>query len=161
MHAPGFLKWLQDTAVGSHISNSFWLFPFIECFHVFGIVVLVGATGMLDLRLLGLALKGQPVSKLNKQLLPWAWSSFILMVISGLLMFSSEAVKVYENGAFRLKMSLILLAGINALVVQTTVYKTVDKWDLWPQPPIGARLAGVFSLVLWVGVIFAGRWIAY
>jgi hypothetical protein len=83
-----------------------------------------------------------------------------MMVISGLLMIS-EAVKVYANGAFRLKMGLILLAGINALVFQTTVYKTVDKWDLWPRPPIGARLAGVFSLVLWVGVIFAGRWIAY
>jgi hypothetical protein len=68
MHAPGFFQWLQDTAVGSHISNSFWLFPFIECFHVFGIVVLVGATGVLDLRLLGLALKGQSVSKLNEQL---------------------------------------------------------------------------------------------
>jgi hypothetical protein len=161
MHAPVFFKWLQDTTVGSHISNSLWLFPFIECFHVFGIVVLVGATGMLDLRLLGLALKGQSVSKLNKQLLPWAWSGFALMVISGLLMFSSEAVKVYENGAFRLKMCLILLAGINALVFQTTVYKTVDKWDLRLRPPIGARLTGVFSLVLWVGVIFAGRWIAY
>lgn len=161
MHAPGLFQWLQDTAVGSHISNSFWLFPFIECFHVFGIVVLVGATGVLDLRLLGLALKRQSVSKLNEQLLPWAWSGFAMMVISGLLMFSSEAVKVYANGAFRLKMGLILLAGINALVFQTTVYKTVDKWDLWPRPPIGARLAGVFSLVLWVGVIFAGRWIAY
>lgn len=161
MHAPGFFQWLQNTAVGSHISNSFWLFPFIECFHVFGIVVLVGATGVLDLRLLGLALKRQSVSKLNEQLLPWAWSGFALMVISGLLMFSSEAVKVYANGAFRLKMGLILLAGINALVFQTTVYKTVDKWDLLPRPPIGARLAGMFSLVLWVGVIFAGRWIAY
>ena len=101
-------------------------------------------------------------SNLNEQLLPWAWSGFALMVIGGLLMFSSEAVKVYANGAFRLKMCLILLAGINALVFQTTVYKTVDKWDLLPRPPIGARLAGsVLSLVLWVGVIFAGRWIAY
>ena len=161
MYAPAFFKWLQDTTIGSHISNSFWLFPFIECFHVFGIVVLVGATGMLDLRLLGVALKGQSVSKLNKQLLPWAWSGFAVMVITGLLMFSSEATKVYENGAFRLKMGLILLAGVNALVFQTTVYKSVDKWDVAPRPPIGARLAGVFSLVLWVGVIFAGRWIAY
>lgn len=161
MHAPAFFKWLQDTTVGSHIATSFWLFPFIECFHVFGIVVLVGATGMLDLRLEGLAIKEQPVSKLNKRLLPWAWSGFAVMVITGLLMFSSEAVKLYGNGAFRLKMVLILLAGLNALVFQTTVYKTVDKWDVAPRPPIGARLAGAFSLFLWVGVIFAGRWIAY
>jgi hypothetical protein len=58
-------------------------------------------------------------------------------------------------------MGLILLAGVNALVFQTTVYKSVDKWDVALRPPIGARVAGVFSLVLWVGVIFAGRWIAY
>src|ERR1700676_4682448 len=155
MHAPAFFEWLQDTTVGSHIADSLWLFPFIESFHVFGIVVLVGATGMLDLRLLGLALKGQPVSKLSKQLLPWAWSGFAVMVITGLFLFSSEATKLYKNDAFLLKMGLILLAGLNALVFQTTVYKRVDKWDVAPLTPIGARLAGVFSLVLWVGVIFA------
>ena len=161
MHAPAFFKWLQDTSVGSHISDSLWLFPFIESFHVWGIVVLVSATGMLDLRLLGLALKDQPVSKLNRKLLPWAWCGFSVMVITGLLLFSSEATKLYNNGAFLLKMVLIFSAGINALVFHTTVYKRVDKWDLAAVTPIGAKLAGVFSLVLWVGVIFAGRWIAY
>jgi hypothetical protein len=83
------------------------------------------------------------------------------MIISGTLLFSSEATKLYNNGAFLLKMGLIFLAGINALVFHTTVYQRVEKWDLAAATPIGARLAGAFSLVLWVGVIFAGRWIAY
>jgi hypothetical protein len=160
-NAPEIFKWLQDTSVGSHISDSLWLFPFIESLHVWGIVVLVSATGMLDLRLLGVVLKEQPVSKLNRTLLPWAWCGFGLMVITGLLLFSSEATKLYNNGAFLLKMCLILLAGINALVFHTTIYQRVDNWDLAAVTPTAAKLAGAFSLVLWVGVIFAGRWIAY
>lgn len=160
-NAPEIFKWLQDTPIGSHISDSLWLFPFIESFHVWGIVLLVSATGMLDLRLLGLALKEQPVSKLNRKLLPWAWCGFVIMVVTGTLLFSSEATKLYNNGAFLLKMCLIFLAGVNALVFHSTIYQRVDKWDLAGVTPIGAKLAGAFSLVLWVGVIFAGRWIAY
>ena len=160
-NAPEIFKWLQDTSVGSHISDSLWLFPFIESLHVWGIVLLVSATGMLDLRLLGLVLKEQPVSKLNRTLLPWAWCGFAIMVVSGTLLFSSEATKLYNNGAFLLKMVLILLAGINALVFHTTIYQRVDKWDVAAVTPTAAKLAGAFSLVLWVGVIFAGRWIAY
>jgi len=160
-NAPEIFKWIQDTSVGSHISDSLWLFPLIESIHVWGIVILVSATGMLDLRLLGLVLKEQPVSKLNRTLLPWAWCGFGIMILSGLLLFSSEATKLYNNGAFLLKMCLILLAGINALVFHTTIYQKVDKWDLAAATPTAAKLAGAFSLVLWVGVIFAGRWIAY
>ena len=160
-NAPEIFKWIQDTAVGSHISDSLWLFPLIESIHVWGIVVLVSATGILDLRLLGLTLKDQPVSKLNRTLLPWAWCGFAIMVISGTLLFSSEATKLYNNGAFLVKMCLILLAGINALVFHTTIYQRVEKWDLAAATPVAAKLAGAFSLVLWVGVIFAGRWIAY
>lgn len=160
-NAPEIFKWIQDTSVGSHISDSLWLFPLIESIHVWGIVVLVSATGILDLRLLGLTLKDQPVSKLNRTLLPWAWCGFAIMVISGTLLFSSEATKLYNNGAFLVKMCLILLAGINALVFHTTIYQRVEKWDLAAATPVAAKLAGAFSLVLWVGVIFAGRWIAY
>ncbi|HEV3481579.1 MAG TPA: DUF6644 family protein, partial [Candidatus Acidoferrales bacterium] len=89
------------------------------------------------------------------------WCGFAIMVVSGTLLFSSEATKLYNNGAFLLKMCLILLAGINALVFHTTIYQRVDKWDVAAVTPIAAKLAGAFSLVLWVGVIFAGRWIAY
>jgi hypothetical protein len=161
MHLVQFFKWLQETRVGSGISDSLWLFPFIETIHVLGIVVLVGATGILDIRLMGFALKREPVSELSKKLLPWAWSGFAVMFLSGTLLFSSESTKLYNNGAFLFKMVLIVLAGANALIFQTTVYKNVGTWDLAPVAPMGARIAGVFSLVLWIGVVAAGRWIAY
>jgi hypothetical protein len=161
MHPTEFFKWLQETRVGAGISDSLWLFPFIETIHVLGIIVLVGATGILDLRLMGFALKRQSVSQLSKQLLPWAWSGFAVMFVTGTLLFSSESTKLYNNGAFLFKMFLILLAGLNALVFQTTVYRTVGVWDEAPVAPIAARVAGCFSLLLWIGVVAAGRWIAY
>jgi hypothetical protein len=161
MHLTEFFKWLQETRIGAGISDSLWLFPFIETIHVLGIVILVGGTGILDLRLMGFALKREPVSQLSKKLLPWAWCGFALMFVTGSLLFASEATKLYNNGAFLFKMFLITLAGANALIFQTTVFRSVSTWDEAPVAPMGARVAGFFSLILWVGVVAAGRWIAY
>src|SRR5713226_2332524 len=109
-------KWLEHTWVGTSVRESLWLFPTIETLHLFGIVLLVGSTSALDLRLLNLAMRGQSVSKLAGRLLKWAWAGFVVQVVTGLLLFSSEATKCYPNPAFRVKMLLILLAGVNALV---------------------------------------------
>ena len=103
-------------SLGSEVRDSFWLFPLVETVHLFGIVVLVGATSTLDLRLLGLAMKSEPVSKLARQMLGWTWTAFGVMVITGFLMFASEATRCWENTAFRLKMAMLLLAGLNALI---------------------------------------------
>jgi Family of unknown function (DUF6644) len=156
-----FCKWLQHTSIGTTVAESDWLFPAIETVHIWGIILLVGTTGVLDLRLLGLILVRQRVSELHHRLIRWTWTGFAVMFVSGSLMFASEAAKMYTNGAFRFKMLLILLAGVNALLFETTAFRNVAQWDDAPRTPIGARLAACFSLVAWVGVIAAGRWIAY
>ncbi len=156
-----FCKWLDHTAMGAAIRDSVWLFPVIETLHIFGIVSLVGATSILDLRLMGLTFRDEPVSKLAERFLPWAWFGFIVQVVTGLLMFSSEAVKMYGNWAFQLKMLLILVAGINAVVFHSLAYQSVDKWDRDPIAPVSARIAGSASILLWFGIVAAGRWIAY
>src|SRR5229473_6913824 len=109
-------QWLEQTPVGTSIRESLWLFPIIETVHIFGIILLVGATSILDLRLMGLTFRDEPVSKLSKRFLPWAWAGFIIQVTTGLLMFSSEATKMYVNLAFQIKMLMIVAAGVNALV---------------------------------------------
>ncbi|HKV06152.1 MAG TPA: DUF6644 family protein [Candidatus Acidoferrales bacterium] len=161
MHLLEFCKWLQHTSVGTAVSESLWLFPLIETIHIWGIILLVGTTGVLDLRLLGFVLTGQRVSELHKRLIRWTWVGFGVMFTTGGFMFASEAAKMYENGAFRFKMILILLAGLNALVFETTAFRHVANWDDAPRAPIGAKVAACVSLVAWVGVIAAGRWIAY
>jgi hypothetical protein len=154
-------KWLEHTSVGTSVRESLWLFPTIETLHLFGIVLLVGSTSALDLRLLGLSMRGQPVSKLAARLLPWAGVGFAVQIITGILLFSSEAAKCYVNIAFRMKMLMILLAGVNAIVFHYTAYRSVGKWDDASSTPIGAKVAGTLSILFWFGIVAAGRWIAY
>jgi uncharacterized membrane protein len=153
--------WLEQTAVGSHVRESLWLFPVIETVHIFGIILLVGATSILDLRLMGVTFREEPVSKLARRFLPWAWAGFIIQVTTGLLLFSSEATKMYGNLGFDVKMLLILAAGINAFVFHEISYRSVGRWDNDPVAPLAARAAGVISILLWFGIVAAGRWIAY
>src|ERR1700738_2203162 len=109
-------QWLEQTSIGTAIRESLWLFPVIETVHIFGIILLVGGTSILDLRLMGLTFRGEPVSKLAQQFLPWAWAGFIIQVTTGLLMFASEATKMYVNLAFQIKMLMIVAAGGDAFV---------------------------------------------
>ncbi len=153
--------WLEQTRLGTSIRESLWLFPIIETIHIFGIISLVGSTSILDLRLMGLTFRDEPVSKLAKRFLPWAWAGFLIQVTTGLLLFSSEATKMYGNIGFDIKMLLIAVAGINAIVFHSIAYQSVGKWDNDPVAPLGARVAGLLSILLWFGIVAAGRWIAY
>ena len=154
-------QWLEQTPVGIWVRDSHYGFPVIETFHLFGIISLVGSTSVLDLRFWGVLFKDEPVSSLVGRLVPWAWAGFTVQVVTGALLFSSEATRCYGNTAFLIKMGLIALAGVNALVFHTTAYKRVGLWDMDRESPVGAKLAGLFSLLLWFGIVAAGRFIAY
>lgn len=157
-----FCKWLERTPLGTEVRQSLWLFPTIETVHVLGIVLLLSTIAMLDLRLLGFSAQREPVSQIAGRLLPWSWAGFGVMVATGSLLFTSNAAKLYiNNPSFQIKMLLILLAGVNALVYHLTVYRRVTAWDTAPVTPLGARIAGALSLLLWVSVVFAGRWIGF
>jgi hypothetical protein len=156
-----FCKWLEQTWVGGAIRQSLWLFPTIETLHLLGMAALVGIIAVYDLRLLGWMLRRERVSDLTRRLLPWAWAGFAVQVVTGALLFSSEAVKVYGNPAFRAKMLLILLAGAQALIFQLTTYRNVASWDDAEVMPSGAKMAGFISILLWIGIVAAGRFIGF
>lgn len=156
-----FCKWLEHTSVGAAIRESLWVFPAIETVHLLGMAALVGTIAALDFRLLGWMLRQKRFSELARRLLPWTWAGFALQVVTGMLLFSSEAVKLYGNPAFRLKMLLIFLAGVHALVFECTVYRGVASWDDSTVPPLGAKVAGFISLLLWIGIVAAGRFIGF
>ncbi len=160
-HLMEFCTWLEQTGLGTSIRDSEWLFPVIETVHIVGIVLLVGATSVLDLRLLGWTYRDKSVSKMAWRFLPWAWVGFIIQLITGVLLFASEATKMYGNPGFQIKMVLIVVAGINALVFHSVAYQSVGKWENDPVGPLSARAAGLISIVLWFGIVAAGRWIAY
>lgn len=156
-----FCQWLEGSSWGTAIHQSLWLFPMIETAHLFGIVLLVGATSALDLRLIGLTMKGEPVSKIAGRLLPWAWAGLTIQVLTGFCLFASEATRCYENPAFRIKMVMLVLAGLNALIFHQTVYRRISHWDEAGATPAAAKFAGCCSILLWFGIVAAGRWIAF
>jgi hypothetical protein len=156
-----FCKWLEQTSVGASVRESLWLFPAIETLHLLGMAALVGTIAVFDLRLLGCMLRRERVSELAGRLLPWSWAGFAVQVVTGTLLFMSEAVKVYTNPAFRVKVLLIFLAGVHALIFHGTVYRDVAAWDDSGVLPVGAKVAGFVSILLWVGVVAAGRFIGF
>ena len=156
-----FCQWLENTSLGTAVHQSAWLFPTIETVHLFGLISLVASTSILDLRLLGLTFRRESVSKLATRCLVWAWAGFTVQVATGFLLFSSEATKMYGSRIFQIKMLLILLAGVNALIFHATAYIRVAASDDAPVTPLSARFAGFLSILLWFGIVAAGRWISY
>ena len=156
-----FFQWLEGTAGSLYIRESIIAYPIIETTHVLALCLFLGLIALLDLRLVGVGLRGVPVSEVAGRLLPWALFGFSLMLLSGFLLFYSGPVKAANNIFFRIKMVLIILTGLNALLFHFTIYKRVASWDNAPSPPLRAKVAGVLSLVLWSGVVICGRMQAY
>lgn len=137
------------------------MFPIVESVHVLAICLLVGTVLLFDLRLLGLVLKRVDVSELARQILPLTWAGFAIMFLSGFLLFWAEAAKMYTNPAFRIKILLMLLAGLNPLIFHFGIFRSVNQWNQAVLTPRRARLAAMLSLTLWSGIVIAGRAIAY
>ena len=156
-----FCQWLYDSQVGSGIRESLYFFPILEGTHLLGIALSVGTLCWFDLRLMGLALREEPVSKVWKQVMPLALSGFAVMFVSGLLLFWAEAATAYHSVHFWIKLALILMAGVNAAVFELKTHQGIAAWDNDARPPGAARMAGLLSLIFWTLVIVTGRTMAY
>jgi len=154
-------EWLQNMPWASGVKHSAWQFPVVESVHSLALSVMLWPAAILDLRLLGLVMRRRPVSQVASQFLPWTWTGFVVMVSSGVILFWSEAVKCYNSPFFRVKVILLAIAGVNALLFHTTVFRNVDAWDQDAATPWRAKLAGGFSLAVWIGVVAMGRALAY
>ena len=156
-----FLQWLESTPPAIAISESSWLFPGIESVHVLAIALVVGSITMVDLRLLDINLRERPVGELIAEVLPWTWTSFAVALLSGALLFSSNATKYWGTVPFRAKMLLLTLAGLNMLAYHATIHRSVDLWGRRAPTPRAAKISGGLSLGLWIGVVTMGRWIGF
>jgi len=151
---------IEMSALGVAMRQSLWLYPIVEIVHLAGIGLLFGSIVILDLRLLGLS-RGLPVRRLAAHVLPWTLASFLLIVPSGLAMFTAHAGDFIASPVFALKMGLILAAGVNAAVFHAGAMRGASDWDVNRAPPRAARVAAALSLLAWISVIACGRLLAY
>ena len=151
---------IQDTDFFTALRESALAYPIIMSTHLASIALFGGMILMTDLRLLGLAMTGTPVSEVVGQLRAWKRLGFVIMVACGILLFGAKAGSYYDNPYFQMKISLLVLVGVHALVFRRGVYANpaLDRARVMPG---NAKLAACLSLVLWVGILSCGRWIAY
>jgi hypothetical protein len=161
MDLPGIATWIENGSIGTAIRESSWLFPTIETCHVIAIVTVVGSITILDLRLLGLASRQRSVTDVMSDVLPWTWWSFVIAVISGSFLFTSKALEYYNDGPFRAKMLLMVLAGVNMGIFERLTTRGIADWDQTESTPLAAKIAGAASLVLWIAIVACGRWIGF
>jgi hypothetical protein len=161
MYPLDFFGWLAGTPWSVDLHESQYAYPVIESIHVWAMALFFGTVVMFDLRLLGWTMRSVPISEVVARLLPWTIAGFVIMVISGALLFFAIPLRSYQNVFFRGKMLLLLFAGLNVWVFHASIFPKVAAWDADKVPPKTVRVAGAVSLILWIGVIFSGRMIAY
>jgi hypothetical protein len=101
------------------------------------------------------------VSGVFEQLRPWMMLGFALMFVTGAMLFAARAVDAYASTYFRIKIGLLALGVINIALFHTTIGRARHEWDTSAVPPFRARVAGALSVVLWFGIIAAGRVMAF
>lgn len=143
-----------------HIGGTWW-FPLLHSIHVLSVCLMLGLLLMVDLRLMGLAGRHYPVSRLSGEQLPWVVALFMVAVLTGLALFITRAANHVQNVAFQWKMLLLILAGINMLVFYRRIHRSIGDWGRQGRPPLLARAAGFLSLFFWIGVMLSGRWIGH
>jgi hypothetical protein len=150
-----FCRWCNGSFFGHGIRDSAWLFPFVEVFHLLALALLGGTLVLLNMSLLGVRFGSASSRELARELRPWMFGSIVVMLLSGFLLFSTEAVKMYGNWAFQLKMLFLLLA----VLFTVTIYRKVTDAQ---HAGAGVRWStALISLLLWLGVGLGGRAIGY
>ncbi len=161
-----FFQWCQSTWIGRAVSDSVWAFPILEAVHLIGLCILGGALLVVDLRLLGVGLTGQPAPQLARSARPWLLGAVALLIATGVPLFLSEAIKAYYNTSFWVKMATLPIALTFTFSVRDRVLRREETLQREgdgesDSPSATGRLTGAVSLALWFTVAAAGRWIGF
>ena len=158
-----FIHWLGATPDSQLIHKVFWIIPRVQAVHILAISVVLASMAMFDLRLLGLAGKRSSIAALSRRFLPWLWGALVVLAASGSILIVGEPKRALGNLSFLLKMCMLATAIIVTLGFQAVLKRDLrgGSADLAPAHDILAKITGLLSLTLWVGIAVAGRLIAY
>jgi hypothetical protein len=156
-----FAVWLDNMPPSSAIHESLYLYNWIETTHVLTLMIFFGMLCVIDLRMLGVSMVKIPASTIAERLDLPMMIGFAIMIVTGLLLFYAIPVRSTQSLWFRIKMVLLIAAGINAILFRRRMQASVGSWNTDPKPPKHIRIGAALSLSFWSGVIITGRCIAY
>jgi hypothetical protein len=157
----GFCARLSETSLSQAIQTTDWVIPAVQTVHIIAVATVITSILMVDLRLMGLAARRQPIAMVAKRYLPPVWYALPILLATGVTLIIAEPSRALQNPVFFLKMGLLLLAAGITLVCQLPLRKDAGYWDESESRRRTVRLVGFLSLPLWTAILFAGRWIAY
>jgi hypothetical protein len=161
MTPPALIQQIEASGIGEWMRGNVHAMPWVNTIHVLCVTLVFGTILVVDLRLLGLMDRGRAVTRVSNETLRITWVAFSGAVVTGVLFFIANATTYWFNTAFRIKLLMILLAGINMLVFQLLTYRNVAAWDRNAPTPRAARIAGALSILIWTTVIVLGRIIGF
>lgn len=136
------------------LNNNEWSFPLVECIHIATFAMSVGTIAIVDLRLLGLGMRHQTAAQLLKDTMLWTLAGLIIVITSGIVIFTTDPLRYYYNWSFRYK----VIALLAAVIYNYTIHRKVALSEA--SQPVAA-LVGGFSILLWVSIVFAGLFYAF
>lgn len=154
-----FVQWVQATPVSAWINRSTWIWPLCETLHFIGLSLLVGIAGFFDLRLMGFFRRVSVAAA--RDLMPLALAGFAINVVTGLVFLTGLPAQYAHNRMWWFKVGFIMLAGLNALLYETTLSAKVLALEPDGDTPVAVKLIGLVSLVSWLAVLYSGRMLPF
>jgi hypothetical protein len=155
----GFAQWLGATPVSTWINQSTWIWPFCETLHFIGLSLVLGITGFFDLRLMGF-FRRVPVAA-ARDLMPLALAGFAMNLLTGIVFLTGLPAQYANNRMWWFKVGFLMLAGLNALLYETTLSAKVLTLEPGADTPRTVKLIGFVSLVSWLAVLYCGRMLPF
>jgi hypothetical protein len=156
-----FAEYLSNTSLSSTIQTVTWIIPAVQTIHIVCVSIVIAATFLVDLRILGIFSRTQPLAALSHRFLTWIWYALVLLLITGSLLIIGEPGRSLLNPAFGAKMAMLIVVAGLTVVLQRPLTTNAGYWDASGGRQITAKAIAIVSLVLWSFIVFAGRWIAY
>ncbi|HEY1146401.1 MAG TPA: DUF6644 family protein [Allosphingosinicella sp.] len=156
-----FSEWLAGTELSLLFSTVSWFVPLVQTIHILAIAAVIASMAMLNLRVVGIAGRDHGVGQMADRFLPWMWRALLVLIATGAMLIVAEPPRSLLNPLFQAKMGLLLAVVLLTLGFQAMLKGQAGRWDREAGAPASAKLVALVSLLLWVAIIFAGRWIAY
>jgi hypothetical protein len=153
-----FCVWLDRTPASQIVQTKAWIVPTVQTIHILAIAVVMSSALMIDLRLIGIVGRDQPIERVSTRFFPLIWWVVLVLLITGIIMIVGEPARSLQNPIFQLKMALLIVALVVTYVLQRL---STNKTLAEGHAALSAQAMAVVSILLWTGIIFSGRWIAY